>query len=126
MFNAEYDHLVQSGFSRGSELGFPNRYIVKLRLTDAEQRKSLLQKWRYHLNKSEKAGLSFEYAPAERLPEFQALYERMLDRKKFADHSAYATLPALMAMEKPSGSGRSCSSAPHRRGHCRSRDLQGR
>jgi hypothetical protein len=98
-FNIEYDHLIHRGFSRGSELGFPNRYIVNLRLTDAEQRKSFHQKWRYHLNKSEKAGLSFEHAPASRLPEFAALYDRMLDRKKFADHSAYETLPALMAMD---------------------------
>jgi lipid II:glycine glycyltransferase (peptidoglycan interpeptide bridge formation enzyme) len=98
-FNADYDHLIQRGFSEGSELGFPNRYIVNLRLSDAEQKKSFLQKWRYHLNKSEKAGLTFEYGPADRLGEFQALYERMLDRKKFADHSAYDTLPALMAME---------------------------
>ena len=97
-FNAEYDHLIHRGFSRGSELGYPNRYIVNLRLSDAEQRKSFLQKWRYHLNKSEKAGLSFEYAPASRLNEFSALYEKMLDRKKFADHSAYETVPALMAM----------------------------
>ncbi len=97
-FNAEYDHLVHRGFARGSELGFPNRYIVNLRLTDDEQRKSFEQKWRYHLKKSEKAGLSFEHAPADRLPEFAALYEKMLDRKKFADHSAYETLPALMAM----------------------------
>lgn len=98
-FNAESDHLAHRGFTRGSELLYPNRYIVNLRLTDAEQRKSFLQKWRYHLNKSEKAGLGFEHAPAERLPEFAALYERMLDRKRFADHSAYETVPALMAME---------------------------
>ena len=98
-FNAEYDHLIHRGFSHGSELPFPNRYIVNLRLDDAAQRKSFLQKWRYHLNKSEKAGLSFEYAPASRLPEFAALYEKMLDRKRFADHSAYETVPALMAME---------------------------
>lgn len=98
-FNAEYDHLVHRGFSQGSELGFPNRYIVNLRLSDADQRKSFNQKWRYHLNKSEKAELSFEHAPASRLGEFEALYSTMLDRKKFADHSAYETLPALMAME---------------------------
>jgi len=98
-FNAEYDHLMHRGFARGSELGFPNRYIVNLRLSDADQRKSFLQKWRYHLNKSEKAGLSFEHAPASRFSEFEALYGRMLDRKKFADHSAYETVPALMAME---------------------------
>ena len=98
-FNAEYDHLMHRGFARGSELGFPNRYIVNLRLSDAEQRKSFLQKWRYHLNKSEKAGLSFEYASASRFDEFEALYSKMLDRKKFADHSAYETVAALMAME---------------------------
>jgi len=97
-FNAEYDHLVHRGFAKSAELAFPNRYIVNLRLDDAAQRKSFLQKWRYHLNKSEKAGLSFEHAPASRLPEFAALYEKMLDRKRFADHSAYETVPALLAM----------------------------
>ncbi|OJX50786.1 MAG: hypothetical protein BGO81_21355 [Devosia sp. 66-22] len=97
-FNAEYDHLTHRGFARGSELGFPNRYIVNLRLSDEEQRKSFEQKWRYHLKKSEKEGLAFEHGPAARLPEFAALYEKMLDRKKFADHSAYETVPALMAM----------------------------
>jgi lipid II:glycine glycyltransferase (peptidoglycan interpeptide bridge formation enzyme) len=98
-FNAEYDHLTHRGFSRGSELGFPNRYIVNLRLSDEEQRKSFEQKWRYHLKKSEKEGLSFEHGPASRLNEFEALYVTMLDRKKFPDHSAYETMPALMAME---------------------------
>lgn len=96
--NADYDHLMQRGFSRGSELGFPNRYIVNLRLGDDEQRASFEQKWRYHLKKSEKAGLSFEHGTPDRLEEFSALYETMLDRKKFADHSAYETVPALMAM----------------------------
>ena len=38
-------------------------------------------------------------APASRLGEFDALYGQMLDRKKFADHSAYETVPALMAMD---------------------------
>jgi hypothetical protein len=98
-FNAEYDHLTHRGFDRGLELGFPNRYIVNLRLSDDDQRKSFEQKWRYHLKKSEKEGLSFEHGPASRLPEFAALYEKMLDRKKFADHSAYDTVPALMAIE---------------------------
>lgn len=98
-FNADYDHLTHRGFSRGSELGFPNRYIVNLRLSDDEQRASFEQKWRYHLKKSEKAGLSFEHAPASRFPEFAALYEKMLDRKRFADHSAYGTVHELMKVE---------------------------
>jgi hypothetical protein len=97
-FNAEYDHLTHRGFARGSELGFPNRYIVNLRLSDDEQRKSFEQKWRYHLKKSEKEGLAFEHGPASRLPEFAALYEKMLDRKKFSDHSAYDTVANLVAM----------------------------
>src|SRR5690606_23730853 len=59
--NREYERLVERGFRRGSELGFPNRYIVNLRLSDDEQRKSFQQTWRRQLNKSEKAGLSFEH-----------------------------------------------------------------
>ncbi len=94
--NRRYEHLLARDFRAGARLLFPNRYIVNLRLSDEEQRKSFEQKWRYHLKKAEKAGLSFEHAGPERLPDFAALYDRMLDRKKFADHSAYDTVPALM------------------------------
>ncbi|MEQ1900804.1 MAG: GNAT family N-acetyltransferase [Devosia sp.] len=97
--NAEYHHLTTRGFRKGTVLAFPDRYIVNLRLSDDDQRKSLNQKWRYHLNKSEKAGLTFEHAGAERRPEFDRLYQVMTDRKKFADHSAYETVPALFDME---------------------------
>ena len=97
--NADYDHLIARGFKQGSSLLFPNRYIVNLRLSDAEQRKSLHQKWRYHLNKSEKAGLSFEHAGAERIADFDALYSAMTDRKQFPDHSAYETVPTLMGLD---------------------------
>ncbi|HWA20209.1 MAG TPA: GNAT family N-acetyltransferase [Devosia sp.] len=98
--NPEYTSLIERGFRKGTVLGFPNRYIVNLRLSDEEQRRSLHQKWRYHLNKSERAGLTFEHAGAERRPEFDALYEAMTDRKKFADHSAYETVPALFEMDE--------------------------
>ncbi|MET3898652.1 hypothetical protein ABIB57_002601 [Devosia sp. UYZn731] len=97
--NPEYASLITRGFQRGSELGFPSRYIVNLRLSDAEQRKSFGQKWRYHLNKSERAGLTFERAGAEQIGEFDALYTAMTDRKKFTDHSAYETVHELMALE---------------------------
>jgi lipid II:glycine glycyltransferase (peptidoglycan interpeptide bridge formation enzyme) len=98
--NDAYQSLRARGFKRGSELLFPNRYIVALRLDDAAQRKSFHQKWRYHLNKSEKAGLSFEHAGPERLPEFETLYTAMTDRKQFTDHSAYDTVSALMALDE--------------------------
>lgn len=97
--NAEYQHLLGRGFRQGATLLFPDRYIVNLRLSDAEQRASFHQKWRYHLNKADKAGLSFEHAGPERRVEFDALYEQMVDRKKFPDHSAYGTVPALLAMD---------------------------
>jgi hypothetical protein len=97
--NWQYDQLVARGFKQGATLLFPDRYIVNLRLTDEAQRKSLNQKWRYHLNKSEKAGLSFEHAGIERAHEFDALYLAMTDRKNFPDHSAYETIPALMSVD---------------------------
>lgn len=99
--NAEYTHLLGRGFRQGATLLFPDRYIVNLRLSDAEQRASFHQKWRYHLNKADKSGLTFEHAGPERRVEFDALYEQMVDRKKFPDHSAYGTVPALMAMANP-------------------------
>lgn len=99
--NAEYTHLLGRGFRQGATLLFPDRYIVNLRLSDAEQRASFHQKWRYHLNKADKSGLTFEHADPQRRVEFDALYEQMVDRKKFPDHSAYGTVPALMAMANP-------------------------
>jgi hypothetical protein len=41
--------------------------------------------------------LSFERAGPERAGEFDALYGAMTDRKRFPDHSAYDTLPALFS-----------------------------
>jgi hypothetical protein len=99
--NREYERLEARGFKRGSQLLFPSRYIVNLRQDDAAQRKSFSQTWRRQLNKSEKAGLSFEHAGPERIGEFETLYTAMTDRKQFADHSAYETVGALMAMDDP-------------------------
>jgi len=92
--------LTARGFRRGSQFKFPHRYIVKLGLDEAEQRRSLAQKWRYHLNKSEKEGLSFEHAGPDSLGEFDALYQAMTDRKQFPDHSAYDdTVARLMTTD---------------------------
>lgn len=93
--NMQFDILKARGFSLGPAWGFPDRYIVNLRLSDEEIRKSFAQKWRYHLNKSLKQELSFEHADMSRLSEFDTLYRTMTDRKKFADHSAYDTISSL-------------------------------
>lgn len=94
----QHDYLLQRGFVTGSNVPFPDRYIVALDKTGDEHRKHLASKWRYHLNHAEKAGLRFEAAGADSLPVFAALYEAMTRRKKFPDYSAYDTLPALLAM----------------------------
>ncbi|MFN4211891.1 MAG: GNAT family N-acetyltransferase, partial [Devosia sp.] len=99
--NRDYERLVARGFKRGSELGFPDRYIVNLRLSDDEQRKSFHQTWRRQLTKSEKVGLSFEHAAPEAIEDFNRLYNAMTDRKQFADYSAYETVPALMSIAVP-------------------------
>lgn len=96
--NVEFDYLLARGFRRGASLLFPDRYIVNLRLSDAEQRRSFHQKWRYHLNKADKQGLAFEHAEPHRWGEFAALYEQMVDRKRFPDHSAFETVGPLMSM----------------------------
>jgi hypothetical protein len=99
--NWQYEHLMARGFSEGTKLSFPNRYIVRLGLDDAAQKKSLGQKWRYHLNRADKAGLSVERAGVERIEEFDALYQAMTGRKNFRDYSAYDTVPALFAAGAP-------------------------
>jgi len=100
--NPRREYLAGRGFSPGSELLFPNRYIVRIGISAEEQRKSLAQKWRYHLNKSEKAGLSFEHVSRDQIGAFHALYTSMTDRKQFSDHSAYETLDPMMTMQPES------------------------
>lgn len=98
--NAEFDYLVQRGFRQGSQMAWNDRYIVRLDRSEEMRRKSLGQTWRRQLNKAEKAGLHFERAAPDRLPEFTAIYESMIDRKGFEDRSAYRqTISPLMAME---------------------------
>lgn len=97
----EYESLIARGFKRGTSMQFPNRYLVNLRLDDAGLRKSFHQKWRYHLGKSEKAGLSFERAGAGQLGAFDTLYAAMNERKQFTDRSAYASVGALFALDEP-------------------------
>jgi len=97
--NLPLQHLKQRGFKSGAQLGFPDRYIVNLRLDDEELRKSFAQKWRYHLNRSMKNDLVFERATSERFDEFDRLYQTMNERKNFADHSAYNTIVDLMELE---------------------------
>ena len=99
--NDEHHALRDRGFKRGAILRFPDRYLVKLRLSDAAQRQSFGQAWRRQLSKAEKSSLVFEHAGADRIGDFKTLYAAMTDRKQFPDYSAFDTLDALMAMDEP-------------------------
>ncbi|MGV3575639.1 MAG: lipid II:glycine glycyltransferase FemX [Devosia sp.] len=99
--NKGYVALRQRGFVRGSTLLFPNRYVVRLRISDDELRRSFHQTWRRQLNKAEKSGLEFARAEPEGIETFKTLYAAMTERKQFPDHSAYETLDALMALDEP-------------------------
>jgi hypothetical protein len=95
---AEFDTLMSLNFREGSNVPFPDRYLVNLQISDAEQRASFDQKWRYHLKRSEKSGLTFHHANRDEFADFARLYDAMSSRKKFPDYSAYNTLPSLIGM----------------------------
>ena len=91
------ERLKRRGFWFGTAFPFPNFYFVRILGSEADQRRSYSQKWRYHLSRSERQGLAFEVANASDLPRFQALYEAMSRRKRFPDYSAYQTLEQVLS-----------------------------
>lgn len=97
--NQEFASLIAKGFRPGQLLRAPDRYLVDLRLSDDELRKSVAQKWRNRLNKAERLELTFERSGLGQQHEFDALFSAMLQRKQYNDHSAYDTLPALLGHE---------------------------
>ncbi|MGI9413165.1 MAG: lipid II:glycine glycyltransferase FemX [Hyphomicrobiales bacterium] len=89
--------LERLGFKPGAQLAHPDRYLVNMTIGADALRKSLDQKWRYNLKKAEKHDFTAEFAdPCDGLGRFMALYEQMLDRKRFQDFSAISTLASLM------------------------------
>ncbi|MEM8539826.1 MAG: peptidoglycan bridge formation glycyltransferase FemA/FemB family protein [Pseudomonadota bacterium] len=92
------NHLRALGFTAGKPLPAPTRYLVNTDQTEEELRKSLSQKWRYNLKKSEKNAFEVEFQkPADGLEPFLELYTTMLARKGFNDHSAIYTLRDFIA-----------------------------
>lgn len=86
------ENLEARGFRAGTNVPFPDRYLVNLQVDTEAQRTSLDQKWRYHLKRALKAGLTFERADAASFDAFDRLYRAMSERKKFPDYSAYRSL----------------------------------
>jgi lipid II:glycine glycyltransferase (peptidoglycan interpeptide bridge formation enzyme) len=92
--------LEKLGFDQGQSLTAPARYLVNVSLEPDELRKSLGQKWRYNLKKAEKNDFDIEVLDAaDGLDRFMALYDTMLERKRFKDRSSVHTLPDLLAAD---------------------------
>lgn len=102
--NRGFARLLELGFAPGETLRAPERYVVDIRLDDAARMARFAQKWRYHLRKALKADLKFERSESSDLGRFMKLYDAMSERKRFADHSAIATVSDLFAL--PEGEGR--------------------
>ncbi len=89
--------LDEIGFRKGEMLAAPKRYFVNVGMRAQDLLASVDQKWRYNLKKARRNEFRIEFAAgAEGLEAFLALYRQMLDRKRFADHSAIASLPQLI------------------------------
>jgi len=98
-FNPELDHLVHRGFIEAARRTSHERYFVNLRLTDEQQRASLDPKWRYHLEKSERAGLVFERTELPAFTRFLASSEKKRRAKVTSDGLDGVLLQALMATD---------------------------
>jgi len=77
--------LGENGFEQRPPAAQSSRYLVDLGLSRGDQRRSLAQKWRYNLKKSEQAGLTVALEEgADALEAFAGIHGNMLARKQVA------------------------------------------
>jgi hypothetical protein len=90
--------LSATAFTALAPLPDADRYLVDLRLSEAEQLASLGANWRANLKKAHKSNLDMrELDPREGLADFMALFQQMLARKQFVDRHHVDALPSLVA-----------------------------
>src|SRR4029079_1853927 len=89
--------LRASGFTARSQRKQPITYfLVNTGLTEEALRASLSQSWRHNLKQAERNGLEIAFRkPAEGLPDFLALHDAMIARKKFIDREPLHILPRM-------------------------------
>lgn len=93
--------LESLGFTEGTTLPYPDRYLVNVSVPFEDLKTSLDQKWRYNLKKSLKNDLEIKMVDAEEgYSVFMKLYDQMMDRKQFQDSSAIFTLEDLMKTDE--------------------------
>ncbi len=98
----QVEALIGLGFTQGASLPYPDRYLVDVSVTPDQLTSSLDQKWRYNLKKALKHDLEIKIVdPETGYQEFMQLYDQMLERKKFQDSSAIATLSDIVKAPDP-------------------------
>jgi hypothetical protein len=95
--------LRASGFTARSQRKQPITYfLVNTGLTEEALRASLSQSWRHNLKQAERNGLEIAFRkPAEGLPDFLALHDAMIARKKFIDREPLHILPRMFTQLPP-------------------------
>jgi hypothetical protein len=94
--------LDEAGFRRRRRMTDPNRYLVNVSVGRDVQYRSLQQKWRYNLNKALAHDVRIQRADsAAALEDFNALYRRMVARKRFRDGSSVTVLHDLLTKLPP-------------------------
>src|SRR5215216_3862186 len=89
--------LQEVGFAARPELKRPiTLFLVNTGIGDKALRASLTQTWRHNLNRAERNQLEICFRdPIEALPDFLALHEAMIARKKFVDREPLHVLPHI-------------------------------
>lgn len=94
--------LRESGFAPARHAPGNASFLVRLDPDAAAMRASLSQKWRYNLKLAERNGLAVSFRdPMEALPEFHALNDAMVARKRFTDRAPLQILPRLFRQLPP-------------------------
>jgi hypothetical protein len=95
--------LHAAGFRARSGRKQPITYfLVNTGLAEEAMRASLSQSWRHNLKQAERNGLAIAFLkPAEGLPDFLALHDVMIARKKFIDREPLHVLPRMFTQLPP-------------------------
>lgn len=102
-FGEDWKHsLADAGFRLNDAPTHPERFLVNLTLSEAEQLASLGKGWRANLRKASPDVSVEEVDPVKRLPTFLGLYGAMTERKGFVDRHRVEQLPAFVTAAAPS------------------------
>lgn len=96
----EVEALYKLGFVHTLNID-DDRYMVDCSLPAEEQLASLAQTWRANLRRAHKAGVEVVELDASNYSEFEALYERMMSRKRVKLYDPVEVAPKLQHLKDP-------------------------